>query len=211
MSPEAPQERLACGRLADDLLAQVADGRGDHRDEHQRNCPHCQATLAEYDRLWGPIQELGAEHITTPDGFLEQALQRIRGSVEHTYYGVLPSSAGLTRVSARVVMITARETAQAVHGVRVALGRHVAAALRTSTDSGSGRGEDAPVTGHGHPEVAVGVAGRSTAIEITLAADYGFDLQQLGEQVRDAVVSSVRALTGMEPVHVTVVIDDVFE
>lgn len=206
MTPDGSPERLPCGRPADDLLAQVADGHGSRRDDHQSGCTHCRAALAEYSRLWAPVHELSSEQVATPEGFLEAALQQIRGSVEHTYYGVLSSPAGLTRVSARVVMITARETAQNVHGVRVALGRHVAAALANPAGS-----DGAAAAGGTPPEVDVGVAGRSTAIEITLAADYGSDLPQLAERVRDAVVSSVRLLTGLEPVHVSVVIDDVFD
>ncbi len=55
------------------------------------------------------------------------------------------------------------------------------------------------------------VAGRSTAIEVTLAADYGTDLVALGEQIRAEVTDRVRDLTGLEPVVVTVRIEDVFE
>lgn len=53
-------DMLACGADADDLLAQVADGRAGERSPHQRQCPHCQAALAEYDRLWSPVREMAA-------------------------------------------------------------------------------------------------------------------------------------------------------
>jgi uncharacterized alkaline shock family protein YloU len=180
-------EQLTCGRRVEDVLAQVADGRGADRDAHQRRCPHCQAALAEYDRQWAPIKELAAEQVSAPDSILENAMHRIRGAVEHLDYGVLESARGRTRISARVVVVAARESAGGVPGVRVALSRQIAT------------------------EVVAGVAGRSTAIEITLAADHGVDLHRLGERVRAAVTAEVRALTGLEPVHVTVVIDDVFE
>jgi uncharacterized alkaline shock family protein YloU len=54
------------------------------------------------------------------------------------------------------------------------------------------------------------VAGESTAIELTLAADYGQDLRALAERIRSEVTAGVRALTGLDPVAVSVVIDDVF-
>jgi uncharacterized alkaline shock family protein YloU len=185
-------ERLSCGRSVEDTLAQVADGRGDERDDHQRRCPHCQAALAEYERLWSPVREVAAQRVTAPDSVVESALRRIRGAVEHADYGVLESPNGLTRISARVVVVAARESARGVPGVRVALSRHVAGPAGTASD------------------VTAGVAGRSTAIEITLAADYGLDLVALGERVRQEVAARVRTLTDLEPVQITVIIDEVF-
>jgi uncharacterized alkaline shock family protein YloU len=200
--------RLTCGRRVEDVLAQVAAGRGGDRDAHQRQCPHCHAALAEYERLWAPVAELAAEKPSAPDSIVENALRRIRGAVEHLDYGVLESARGRTRISARVVVAVARESAQAVPGVRVALSKRIT--------SRTGDGSDIPADGTaenpaGGSEVVAGLAGRSTAIEITLAADYGVDLHRLGEQVREAVAAEVRALTDLEPVQVTVIIDDIFE
>lgn len=192
-----PDRELPCGHLAEDVLAQVADGRGADRDAHQRSCPHCQAALAEYDRLWTPVRELAAEQVDSPESLVESALRRIRGAVEHSDYAVLGTPDGLTRISARVVVVLTREVAQAVPGVRVALSRHL-------TGGAAGAGPEAEA------EVTAGVAGRSAAVEITLAADYGLDLRRLGEQVRAEVAARLRALTDLEPVEVTVIIDDVF-
>ncbi len=194
-------ERLPCGRLVEDVLAQVAAGRAGERDDHQQQCLHCQAALGEYDRLWAPVRELAGQQVTAPESIVENAMRRIRGAVEHRDYGVLDSGQGRTRIAARVVVVAARETAQAVPGVRVALSKHLA-----DRAGAAGAGTDL-----GGAEVSAGVAGRSTAIEITLAADYGIDLRRLGAQVRAEVVSRVRELTDLEPVHVTVIIDDVFE
>lgn len=182
-----PDERLDCGRPVDDVIGQVASGHGADLDAHQRNCPHCRAALAEYARLWAPVHELAAQHVPVPDGLLDSVLRRVRNAVEHREHGVLDSGRGLTRIAARVVVVTARETAQRVPGVRVALGRSV-----------------------DHP-VRAGVAGRSTAIEIILAADHGLDLPALAEEVRRRVAAAVRALTDLEPVDITIVIDEVLE
>lgn len=194
------EDRLSCGRPVEGVLAQVAEGRGAELDSHQQRCPHCQAALGEYDRLWAPMREVIAQRISAPDSILASALRRIRGAVEHTDYGVLDSGQGLTRIAARVVVVLARETAQGVPGVRVALSKHIAGQAG-APDGGQS---------HGGAEVTAGVAGRSTAIEITLAADYGLDLHDLGERVRREVATRVRALTDLEPVQVTVIIDDVF-
>ncbi len=190
-------DRLSCGRSVEDILTQVADGRGGERDAHQASCTHCQAALGEYDRLWEPLRELAGQQVAAPDSIVEAALRRIRGAVEHGDYGVLDSTHGVTRISARVVVVAARETAQGVPGVRVAVSRHATG--------------DERMVGRVGAEVTAGVAGRSTAIEITLAADYGLDLQELSERVRREVASRVRTLTDLEPVQVTVIIDEVFE
>lgn len=208
MSGGAGGERLTCGRWVEDVLAQVAAGHGDDRDAHQRQCPHCHAALAEYERLWAPLKELAAEKLSAPDSIVENALRRIRGAVEHLDYGVLESALGRTRISARVVVVVARESAQSVPGVRVALSKHITS--RTGDRAGVS-GDGAAVDPAGGAEVVAGVAGRSTAIEITLAADHGVDLHRLGEHVRAAVIAEVRALTDLEPVQVTVIIDDIFE
>lgn len=195
-STEGGGRFLPCGWSADDILAQVAEGRGTELDAHQLRCPHCQAALGEYDRLWSPVRELTAERVDVPESIVESALRRIRGAVQHTEYGVLESVDGVTRVSARVVVVAARVSAQGVAGVRVALSRHIAEA----PDS---------IDASADPRVTAGVAGRSTAIEITLAADYGLNLHELAERVRQEVASRVRTLTDLEPVLITVIIDDV--
>ncbi len=207
MSGDSPGERLTCGRQTEDVLAQVAAGRGGDRDAHQRRCPHCQAALVEYERLWAPLTELAAEKPSAPDSIVENALRRLQGAVEHLDYGVLESARGRTRVSARVVVAVARASAQAVPGVQVALGKHITSRTGDRSDVRDGTA----VNRAGGAEVVAGVAGRSTAIEITLAADYGVDLYRLGEHVRAAVAAEVRALTDLEPVQVTVIIDDIFE
>ena len=193
-------ERLTCGRQVDEVVAQVAAGHGGDRDAHQQECPHCHAALAEYERLWAPLAELAAEKPTAPDSILDNVLRRIRGAVEHADHGVLESPLGRTRISARVVVAIARESAQAVPGVRVALGKNI-----------TGRTDGTAGNPAGGAEVVAGVTGRSTALEITLAADYGADLHRLGEHVRAAVAAEIRALTDLEPVQVTVIIDDILE
>jgi uncharacterized alkaline shock family protein YloU len=203
VSADGGADRLLCGRSAEGLLAQVADGRADELDGHQRQCVHCRAAMAEYDRLWAPVRELAAAKVSAPESIVEKALSRIRGAVEHRNYGVLESAQGSTRISARVVVVAARETAHAVPGVRVALSRHLVDRAGVAPDAG--------MTSDTGAHVAAGMAGRSTAIEITLAADYGIDLRSLGERVRAEVTTRVRALTELEPIHVTVIIDDIFE
>ncbi|MEU9818313.1 Asp23/Gls24 family envelope stress response protein [Pseudonocardia alni] len=182
---------LPCARSRDEVLDQVARGDAATLDPHQDECVHCRAALAEYDRLWSPMRELAAERVEIPEAGIEAALARLRGAIEDTDYATLRGPQGTTRVAARVVVVAARHSAQEVPGVRVALSRELTGPH--DTDS----------------EVHVGVAGTSTVIEITLAADYGRSLHQLAADVRSAVTDRVRHLTDLDPVQVVVIIDDV--
>lgn len=188
-------ERLPCGAVVEDVLAQVADGHAARRNSHQAGCPHCQAALAEYDRLWAPVREVADVAVRPPESPLQAALRRIRGTVHNPTYGVLADDDGQTRIAARVVVVTAREAAQDVPGVRVALSR-------LHRPGGGSVGQE--------NAVRVGMAGQSTAIVLTVAATYGRDLYELAERIRIAVDEQVRAVTGLEPVAITIDIDDVF-
>lgn len=223
MTPRATSgDQLLCGARVDELLDQVSAGHDRDYDVHQAVCTHCQAALAEYARLWAPVREVADTEVRAPDSFLENALARIRGTVAEPDYGVVTGTHGTTRIAARVVVITARETAQDIAGVRVALSKletagvtptrndlHAEPAAPPAVPVGGGDGHDA-IRDEG-PRVVAGVAGRSTAIEVTLAADYGVNLVELGARIRAEVATRVRQLTGLEPVAVTVRIDDVFD
>lgn len=220
---EPGADRLLCGARVDELLDQVAADRAAEPDDHQAGCPHCLAALGEYARLWAPVRETAATQVRAPESFLENALARIRGAVADPGYAVLTGPTGVTRIAARVVVVTARETAQDIAGVRVALSKLVSAGV-TAEDGASGTRLAVPVPDRAPepdparddgprddgPRVSAGVAGRSTAIEVTLAADYGVDLHELGARIRAEIIDRVRRLTGLEPVSVTVHIDDIF-
>ena len=48
---------LPCGAEVDPLIEQVADGHAGDLDDHQRDCAHCQAAIAEFAELWAPVAE----------------------------------------------------------------------------------------------------------------------------------------------------------
>jgi hypothetical protein len=178
--------RLACGRDPGALVDQVADGSPFPVDDHQRGCPHCQAALAEFGRLWGPVLAVADHQPRAPEGVVDEALRSIRGVSADPEYGRIEGTEGRTRISARVVVRLARHLAGRVPGVRVALSGLVAA--------GAG------------PETRLD----PTLVEITLAADYGQDLVALAARIRAVVAEGIRRQTGLEPVAVLVHIDDIF-
>lgn len=188
-------DRLPCSAAVDDLISQVADGEGTRRTPHQDSCPHCQASLAEYQRLWAPVQDLADQHVPVPDGILDHVIHAIRAAGDNAGFGLLPTPLGTTRITERVVAVTARMSAERIPGVRAAL---------TAEHPSTRRDGDGP-------EVVAGVHGSSTAIRITLAVTYGYDLIALAERIRAAVSATIRTVTGLEPVDITIIVDDVLE
>lgn len=200
MSPLDP-ERLACGRSWDELIEQVGDGQPGPRDDHQRDCPHCEAALSELDRLWRPLQRLAAEPVTAPAGLVDRVMSRVCDAARHSWYGLLPDAGGTSRVAARVLGKLARVAAGRVPGVTVALGR--------TTDAPAAAGARRATDTHTWPGAAVGIAGSSAVIDLALTAAYGADLRGLAERVRRAVLSEIARTTGLRDVHVNITIDDV--
>ncbi|MDP8978052.1 MAG: hypothetical protein M3N17_05675 [Actinomycetota bacterium] len=80
MSDELPRARLPCGTDVGRLVTQVADGEpGDVA--HQRDCPHCQAALAELHELWDAAAGLAAEAVDASGRIDRVVMRRIRREV----------------------------------------------------------------------------------------------------------------------------------
>lgn len=200
MTSRTPAGELVCGASVDDLIDQVTRGDASTRTTHQAWCRHCQATLGEYERLWSPVHDLAAEPVDVPDSILEDVLRQIRRATERPGYGHLQDPDGRTSISDRVVKVVARISAERVDGVRVALIRRRDRDQRRQTDGRSPR----------HASVEAGLAGSTVALEITLAAAYGVNLDSLARRVAAAVSDSVHRQTGLHVLAVEVEIDDVF-
>ena len=114
---------LACGADIDELLEQAADGHAGQLTSHQRHCPHCQAALPEFSRLWEPVRSLAAEHVAVPATLKTAVASQIRKLIADVWYTLQLSDSGAIRIAARVVATIAREAARTVPGVRAAFGR----------------------------------------------------------------------------------------
>lgn len=194
-------QRLACGAGIDELLEQVADGDADRLTEHQRDCPHCQAAIAEFRLLWAPVQEYARQPVSLPRRLRASVLAEVDRLVHDVWYTLQLTDTGAIRVAARVVAAIARDAASRVPGVRVALGR--------STESRLARVVDTATTGHLHPHAAVGVLGRTAVIDLALAVSYGEPVHEVAHEVRRRVIAELKENVGLQSVTVNVTVDDI--
>lgn len=193
--------RLPCGAAVDDLLEQVATGRGE-RDSHQRSCPHCGAALAELAALWAPVLAAASAHLPVVPGLAAGVMQLVRRVAADTWWTLDITGGGAVRVAARVVALVARDAARAVPGVRAALGR--------STEAVAARRAERASLEHLHPHAAVGVLGRTAAVEVALAVELdGRPVRATAAQVQGAVVRALQRDIGLRDVVVNVTVDDV--
>lgn len=193
--------QLACGASVDEVLEQVADGEADRLNEHQRQCPHCHAAIAEFGLLWAPVREYARQPVTVPDRLRAAVLKQVDRLVHDVWYTLQLTEAGAVRVAARVIAAIARDAAAAVPGVRVALGR--------STDSAMAQLVARATHRHRHPHAAVGVLGQTAVVDLALAVDYGEQMPELALQVQRRVIAELQQNIGLQTVTVNVTVDDV--
>ncbi len=199
--PGGAVSRLACGAEVDELIEQAADGQAGRLTDHQRGCPHCQAALREFSRVWEPVRGLAAEQVSLPAAVRTAVSRQIRELTADAWYTLDLADGGAIRIAARVVARIARDAASQVPGVRVAFGRSTRAGI-------AGRAEAATL-GHRHPHEAVGVMGRTALVDLAVTAQYGQELDAVGRGVQERAIAALRKDAGLRDVWVNVTIDDV--
>lgn len=197
---DGPGSRLACGAGADELLEQAAAGLAGQLAGHQRSCPHCQAALREFSRIWEPVRSLAAEQVRLPAAVRTAVTRQIRRLTADAWYTLDLTEGGVIRIAARVVARIARDAGRQVTGVRVVFGRSTGA-------SAAGHAEAA--TRHHHPGSAAGVLGRAAVIDLAVAAGYGQELNAIARSVQERAIAELRSKAGLKDVIVNVTIDDV--
>ena len=191
---------LPCGADVDPLLEQVADGHAE-LDAHQRECVHCQAAIIEFTALWQPVTDLAASPVTGPPGLAAAVMNQIRVLVRDVWYTLQTTDLGVIRIAARIVAALARDSARTVPGVRVALGRSTNGRIAALAEHAS--------LGHRHPHAAVGVLGRTAAVDLAIAVAYGEPVHQVARDVQLQVIAALRDSLGLATVTVNVTVDDI--
>jgi uncharacterized alkaline shock family protein YloU len=199
--PGPPFARLACGADTDELLEQTAHGRAGQLTDHQRGCPHCQTALREFSRVWGPVRDLAAKHISLPAAVRTAVARQIGKLTGEAWYTLDLAEGGAIRIAARVVARIARDAARQMPGARVVFGR--------STRARTAAASTAATLGHRHSSEAVGVMGRTAIIDLAVTAEYGQELDTVGRGVQERAITALRDRAGLKDVFVNVTIDDV--
>ncbi len=197
----APDSTLPCGHGVDDILTQVAGGRARELDRHQQDCSHCQAALSELATVWQPVQELAAQRILAPIELAARVMSEVHRLVQDVWYTLQLTDLGTVKVAARVVARIARDAARQVPGVRVALGKRSHGSIVHLVEWATHR--------HRHPHAAVGVLGRTAAVDLAVAVQYGDSLVDVATEVQQRVTQQLRATIGLQSVTVNVTVDDV--
>ena len=194
---------LPCGRRVDETLEQAAEGGADDLDDHQSTCPHCQAALLEFSALWQPVRDLVAAPVAAPADLADRVMRRVHQMVTDTWFTLQLTELGSLKIAARIVARIARDAARQVPGVRVALGRSTASRLVRLVERAS--------FSHRHPDAAVGVLGRTAAVELAVAVQYGEPVHDIAREVQQRVILQLRESIGLESVTVNVTVDDVMQ
>lgn len=194
-------ERLACGADVDEIFEQVADGHGERLTEHQSHCPHCQAAISEFARIWGPIHTAVSTPLPTPAELRAAVMKKVRRLVQDVWYTLELTDGGAVQIAARVVATVARDAARRVAGVRVALGRSSQGKLAQLVERAT--------LEHKHPHAAVGVLGRTAVVDLALAVSYGDRIDAVAREVQTTVIRELRDNIGLQSVTVNVTVDEV--
>ncbi|HEY6493884.1 MAG TPA: Asp23/Gls24 family envelope stress response protein [Trebonia sp.] len=193
---------LPCGVDVDVLLEQAAQGRGADWDAHQQHCVHCRAALGEFSVLWKPVAELVAAPVAAPPGLVTAVMSQLRRLLHDIWYTLEITEIGAVRIAARIVAALARDSAQAIPGVRVALGRSTHGKMAAFTEK--------VAFGQGHPD-AVGVLGRTAVVDLAVAIGFGDPAHHVARQIQRRVTDTLRDQIGLRDVTVNVTIDDVID
>ena len=199
-----PADRLPCGAVPADLLAQVTAGAAPRDPAHQTSCPHCRAALAEFEELWAPVRDLAAEEVRAPADLLQAVMAQIRELARAGWSAVLHDPAGRTRIAARVVGAVARLAAESVPHVSLAFGGgRMATPPDTAADPARVAGPESAVA------TSVGTAGSRVVVDVQIAVDYGVPVHAIAAAVRERIAAHIAEQTGLVATEVNVAVIDV--
>lgn len=194
------EPRLACGTSYDELLNQVADRAAPTDPDHQRACPHCRAALAELSTLWAPVHDLADTDVRAPADLLTAVMAQVRELARHTWYAVIPTGRGETRIAARIIAAVARLAAEEIPSVTLALGGGRTTQNATRSQLAGPAGE---------PATDVGVAGTHIVIDIQIAVTMGTDIPAIADKLRAHVARTITNQLALTAAEVNVTIADV--
>lgn len=202
MTHDARFGRLPCGQPIEALIDQVTDShQRPATAAHQASCQHCRSELAELDRLWEPVRQLADEDVVVPERLVEDVIRVIRHMVYTGWHTLQYTARGATRISAWVVSRVAETAARKVPGV------HRVHPTPLQVVPGL---PGAPALPSPQPDTpAVEVGEQQRAVDLELVAEYGVNLIELAESVRQQIVTALQLTTGLDVTEVNLHVVDV--
>src|SRR5690348_4753596 len=97
--PGGADASLACGTDVDELLEHAAHGRAGRLTGHQRACPHCQAALREFSRVWESVRNLAAEQVSLPAALRTAVARQILKLTGDAWYTLDLADGGAIRIA----------------------------------------------------------------------------------------------------------------
>lgn len=106
---------LPCGRLVEDVFADLEAGR---LDEHGLCCEHCATARLSLENLSAATQALVEDTAEPPPALLDRVMQAVRADLRRGDVLPLPTELGPADISEQAVAAVLRYAADTVPGVR---------------------------------------------------------------------------------------------
>lgn len=190
---KAALPRLACGRDAAGVWEHAESGR---LDDHEQNCPHCQAVVADAAALRASTAELAAEQIDPPASLVERVMSVIWAELPHDYLP-LPARYGPARLERSSAAAVLRHATDQMSGVRA----------RSCQITVPGRDEQTGATEHPDPADAP----PGVVVRLSAAMAFGADLPSVAARVQQLVLAAADRLLGLPVDRIDVDVVDVFD
>ena len=173
---------LPCGQDAGILWEHVAAGQ---LDEHELDCPHCQAASAGFLALREATGELTEADLAPPRDLTERIMRAVRTERRRdTFIPVAETGLGPIRVAAQAAAVVVRFAADQADGV---IARSCAV------------------------EQLAGEPDGWCAVRLEVALRYGVDGMAAVARVRELVRTAARVLAGFEATRIDVTVVDVWQ
>lgn len=193
LTPEAPPERLPCGRDPLDVWDHAAARRLDY---HEQSCPYCQGVAGEQAVVSGPADRYLSTVGEPPTSLLDRVMTAVRAGLRARDVLPLPSPHGPVTVDAATA----------------------AAALRYTVDQGTTararscriRPRHVPPAGD-HQLGGDPVLPPSVTISLSIAVLAGEDIEHLAGHIRDLVIRVCAEVLGLDVATVDIDVVDLLE
>jgi uncharacterized alkaline shock family protein YloU len=173
---------LPCGQDAAILWEHVAVGQ---LDEHELDCPHCQAAAAGFSALREATGELTEADMAPPRDLTERIMRAVRTERRRdAFLPIADTELGPIRIAAQAAAVVVRFAVDQAGGV-------VARSCKVR-------------------QLADGPDGWC-AVQLDVALQYGVNGMATVERVRELIDAAARELAGFEPARIDITVVDVWQ